>query len=144
MGWIRGQNGGGREDKFGTHGREEQTGSSCGERSEDRQIKPGRSEQRMDSRGDAKLVVGQSEQQGQGGVGWGGGGRLDWVWPTTLIRALQSFALQGPERESWVLKAAAQPHLTPRKSPTWFRHLDCPSPPIAGSAGPICAITSPT
>ena len=53
MGWIRGQNGGGREDKFGTHGREEQTGSSCGERGEERQIKPGRFEQRVDSRGDA-------------------------------------------------------------------------------------------
>ena len=41
----------------------------------------------MDRREDAKLVVRQSEQQGQGGVGWSGGGRLDWVWPMTLIRA---------------------------------------------------------
>uniref|UniRef100_A0AC11EUT0 LY6/PLAUR domain containing 4 n=1 Tax=Ovis aries TaxID=9940 RepID=A0AC11EUT0_SHEEP len=64
VGWIRGQNGGGREDKFGTHGREEQRGSSCGERGEERQIKPGRSEQRVDRREDAKLVVRQRTRKG--------------------------------------------------------------------------------
>lgn len=68
--WIRGQNGGGqfpggvgqsgREEKDRAQGREEQRGF-CGERSEERQL------QCVDTGAEAKLVMGQSEQEKQGG-----------------------------------------------------------------------------
>lgn len=84
-----------------------------------------------------KVGDGQSEQEKLGG-GWTLG------VPNDTDQSSLISALQGPEGELWVLKAAAQPHLTLSESPTSFHRLDCPLLPTVGSAGRISAITSPT